>query len=165
MKKVVVAGLIILLAIGAYWGRGLLPGDQLKQDIVVAQVASYMEIQEALVHMEDSMESSANFEDNWLIAYHRAQSLQAINSIPRDQDGLVNSGSGTLPFEVRSQLEEIRRMDLSDDNLLVTIETLRGRIDAFLNEMGTVSDIRNEYTPSSVLIERMERAEVIDGIY
>ncbi|CAM3867429.1 hypothetical protein [Alkalicoccus chagannorensis] len=143
--KIIILGLMIIVMIGAYVGRGLLPHDQLVQDIAISQVGSYMLLSQSLEELEENLTAGEDLYNRMIFSYGKVQELSALDQIPQETDALISRGTGDLKHHLRVRIDEIKDGVINDEPVL--------------EETGTALELSEAYTPSNELIERIREGE------
>ncbi|OIJ08416.1 hypothetical protein BKP35_17735 [Anaerobacillus arseniciselenatis] len=153
MRKIIITAIIFTILIGGYLGRGLLPHDQIKQDILIHVLQNYGYIQ---IHLENAIEA---YEDDDMEAFdiqlaRAASEAHAANQLM----GLIEINVPSDIFLFVNYQDSIITDNISTTDIQ-ELYGVREKLDLFFESLGieehNIKEFSEEYLPSSRLLEKI----------
>lgn len=157
IRKIIIVSALLLLGVGLYFGRGLLPADQIKQDILLQYVGSIYETQarlgEALRHYENG--DQASFSSQLVLASQYARHSSLLVS-----EWFIGENFETPTIMGWYNADIINLAGLASRNEITeqdidTLRELNNELTKLIDNIGTVAELSDSYTPSSELLDKI----------
>ncbi|OIJ12612.1 hypothetical protein BKP35_10515 [Anaerobacillus arseniciselenatis] len=153
MRKIIITAIIFILLIGSYFGRGFLPHDQIKQDMLIQVLQNYGYIQ---IHIENAIEAYED-DDREVFELQLARAVSEAHA--------ANRLMGLIEINVPSEI--FLFVNFQDSIIIDNISTtdmeelydVREKLDLFFDSLGikkhNIKEFSEEYHPSSRLLEKI----------
>ena len=153
MRKIIITVIIFILLIGGYFGRGFLPHDQIKQDMLIQVLQNYGYIQ---IYLENAIEAYEEG-DSEVFEIQLARAASEAHAASRLM-GLIEINVPSEIFLFVNFLHSIITDNISASDI-EELYDVREKLDLFFESLGieelNIKEFSEQYHPSSRLLEKI----------